>query len=102
MSLDPPLPGDVMEVVRSTVAEVLMIPLESVRDDAALMRDLGAESIDLLDLLFRLEEALGEKVPVQRWEEFLRRRLAGTDAAAGITPEVVVAFVEEQRKRQTS
>ena len=76
-----------------------MIPLESVRDDAALMRDLGAESIDLLDLLFRLEEALGEKVAVQRWEEFLRRRLTGADAATGITLELVVAFVEEQRSR---
>lgn len=99
MSLDSPLPGELREIVRSTVAEVLMIPLESVRDDAALMRDLGAESIDLLDLLFRLEEALGEKVPVQRWEEFLRRQLAGADAATGITLELVVAFVEEHRSR---
>ena len=79
-----------------------MIPPASVRDDAALMRDLGAESIDLLDLLFRLEEALGEKVPVQRWEEFLRRRLAGADATTGITLELVVAFVEEQRQGRTS
>ena len=50
------------------------------------------------DLLFRLEEALGEKVPVEHWEEFLRRRLAGGDAATGITLELVVAFVEEQRQ----
>ena len=95
-----PLPGDLREAVRSTIAAVLVVPVESVRDDAALMRDLGAESIDMLDLVFRLEETLGRKIPTGRWEEYLRRRLVGLDPTAAITTDFVVAFVEEEAQRQ--
>ena len=53
------------EVVRKAVAETLRRK-EAVRDDHRLIADLGAESIDRIDLTFRLEEAvqkaLDEKV----------------------------------------
>ena len=97
MSPHPPLPGDVREAIRGTIAEVLMVPVASVRDDTALMRDLGAESIDMLDLIFRLEELLGRKIPAARWDEFLREHLVGRNPADVITTDFVVAFVEAQR-----
>ena len=56
---------DFREVVRKAVAETLRRK-EPVRDDHRLVADLGAESIDRIDLTFRLEEAvqkaLDEKV----------------------------------------
>ena len=88
------------EAVRGTIAAVLVQPLESVTDDAALMQDLGAESIDMLDLVFRLEEVLGRKIPTGRWEEYLRRHLVGKDPTAAITTDFVVAFIEEEAQRQ--
>lgn len=49
--------------VRQAVAEVLNISVEQVPPDASLNRDLGAESLDHLDLQFRLERAFGIKIP---------------------------------------
>jgi acyl carrier protein len=49
--------------VRRIVAEALDRPEEQVRPSSSLIDDLGAESIDFLDLLFRLESAFGIKIP---------------------------------------
>ena len=47
------------------VAEALDQPPSDVRLHSSLLDDLGAESIDFLDLLFRLESAFGIKIPEQ-------------------------------------
>ncbi|MCE5333010.1 MAG: phosphopantetheine-binding protein [Desulfobacteraceae bacterium] len=50
----------ILEEVRKTVAEGLNIKqLERVRPESSLMRDLGAESLDFLDIDYRLEQAFG-------------------------------------------
>lgn len=48
---------ELLEVVRRAVADTLR-KKEGVRDDQKIGQDLGAESIDRIDLTFRLEEAL--------------------------------------------
>jgi acyl carrier protein len=101
------MPGDsslvngrrLQELVRDIVAEVLVISPEAVTPEAALVRDLGAESIDFMDLVFRLEEALETRIPYTRWQRFLETRLAGADLSIAITPEVVRAFAEEERAK---
>jgi acyl carrier protein len=52
----------VLESVRQAVAEALGIPVAEVMPEATLFDDLGAESIDLLDILFRIEKKTGVKV----------------------------------------
>jgi acyl carrier protein len=86
-------------VIREIVAEVLVIPADQVAPGTALIRDLGAESIDFLDLVFRLEEALGTRIPYTRWQLFLETRLAGAELSAAITPEVVRGFAEQEMGR---
>lgn len=49
--------------VARIVAEALDQPVEKVTPDASLVDDLGAESIDFLDIVFRLESAFGLKIP---------------------------------------
>ena len=85
--------------VRGIVAEVLMVPPASVRSDSALVGELGAESIDFLDLIFRIEEAIGKKIPTSRWEAFVRERLPGADLSRAITTEVVVEFARREQGR---
>jgi len=55
------------EQVLSKIQEVLVDALgvddDDVTPDATLMADLGAESIDFLDIVFRLEKAFGIKIP---------------------------------------
>jgi len=54
--------ADVESAVRKAVVEVLALEEHEVTLGSALMDDLGAESIDLLDILFRVEQSTGEKV----------------------------------------
>ena len=91
--------GSLLEAVRGIVAEVLMVPRDSVQADSALVADLGAESIDFLDLIFRIEEVVGKKIPTARWDAFVTERLPGADLANAITTAVVVEFAERERER---
>jgi len=84
------------ETVRQIIADVLMVPIERVRPTSALVMDLGAESIDFLDFVFRLEQALGRKIPPSRWGDFVKERLDGEDPASGITADVVREFAERE------
>jgi acyl carrier protein len=53
----------VFEKVREVLVDALGVDEEEVSGKATLMGDLGAESIDFLDIVFRLEKAFGIKVP---------------------------------------
>jgi acyl carrier protein len=49
--------------VAATVADALGRDADEVKLDASLINDLGAESIDFLDIVFRLERAFKVKIP---------------------------------------
>ena len=53
----------VFPAVAATMADALGCDVEEVRRDASLIEDLGAESIDFLDMVFRLERAFKVKIP---------------------------------------
>ena len=53
----------VYPTVAKTIADALGCDVEEVKPDASLINDLGAESIDFLDLVFRLERAFKVKIP---------------------------------------
>src|SRR6202045_5287062 len=54
---------ELYERVRACVAEALAIDPAKVVPTASLIEDLGAESLDFLDLVFRLETEYGVKIP---------------------------------------
>ena len=94
MSADPTLvsPGNLNPLVQRLVSDVLVVPLEQVTPDSALIADLGAESIDFLDLVFHLEEALGRRIPFTRWQRYLEERFGTGDLSHTITTSVVRDF----------
>lgn len=49
--------------VQETLIEALGVDDDEVTPEATLMGDLGAESIDFLDIVFRLEKAFDIKIP---------------------------------------
>ena len=49
--------------VAATMADALGCDVEEVKLDASLIDDLGAESIDFLDIVFRLERTFKVKIP---------------------------------------
>lgn len=48
--------------VRQALVDALSVEEEEVSEKATLFNDLGAESIDFLDIIFRLEKAFGIKI----------------------------------------
>lgn len=54
---------DVYDKVRETLVDALGVDDDEVTEQATLTGDLGAESIDFLDIVFRLEKAFSIKIP---------------------------------------
>ena len=54
---------EVFAKVKETLVEALGVDEEEVTPQAKITADLGAESIDFLDIVFRLEKALNIKIP---------------------------------------
>ena len=54
---------EVFEKVKETLVDALGVDEEEVTADATLTGDLGAESIDFLDIVFRLEKGFNIKIP---------------------------------------
>jgi acyl carrier protein len=54
---------EILGSVRETLVDALGVDEDEVTEDATLTGDLGAESIDFLDIMFRLEKAFNIKIP---------------------------------------
>ncbi|MBE0536559.1 MAG: acyl carrier protein [Phycisphaerae bacterium] len=54
---------EIFEEVQEVLMDALGLDDDEVTEEATLMGDLGAESIDFLDIVFRLEKSFGIKVP---------------------------------------
>ena len=54
---------DIFKKVAATLVEALNVDEDQVSLESTLQGDLGAESIDFLDIVFRLEREFGIKIP---------------------------------------
>ncbi len=52
-----------LEKVQSMLAEALNLPLEKVLPESKIVEDLGADSLDVVELLSRLEDEYGVMIP---------------------------------------
>ena len=53
----------ILEQITEVLVDALGVDEDEVLPEATLMEDLGAESIDFLDIVFRLEKAFDIKIP---------------------------------------
>ncbi len=58
-----PTKDEVFQKVQTALMEALGVDEEEVTAQATMVGDLGAESIDFLDIVFRLEKAFGIEIP---------------------------------------
>jgi len=72
-----PSRDEIFEKVRTALVDALGVDEEDVTPTATMVGDLGAESIDFLDIVFRLEKAFGIKIP--RGELFPEDVLSSSD-----------------------
>jgi len=75
-----PSRDEIFEKVRAALVDALGVDDEDVTPEATMVGDLGAESIDFLDIVFRLEKAFSIKIP--RGELFPEDVLASSEFVA--------------------
>jgi acyl carrier protein len=79
---------DIYPRVAAVLVETLNVDAEDVRPASTLQGDLGAESIDFLDIVFRLERDFGIRIPS---DELFPESVLGGDPAfvqdGRVTPE---------------
>ena len=87
---------EIFEKVRTTLVDALGVDDDEVSYESRLSADLGAESIDFLDIVFRLEKTFGIKIP--RGELF-PENFAAADATLVADGAVTPKGLEELRTR---
>ncbi len=68
---------EILDRLRPLLVEVLGVAPEKIRPESVLVADLGAESIDLLDLSFRIEETFNVSIESNEIEREASKRLPG-------------------------
>ncbi len=68
---------EIFELLKPLLVEVLGVTPDEIRPERVLVADLGAESIDLLDLSFRIEERFKVTIEANEIEREARKRLPG-------------------------
>ena len=69
-----------LEKIQAMLAEALNLPLEKVTPDSKIVEDLGADSLDVVELLSCLEDEYGVMIP----DEEVETLVTVADVAAAI------------------
>ena len=73
-----------LEKIQELIAKQLNIPVESVTADKEIVKDLGADSLDIVEMLMNLEDEYGISVPEE-------------EAVNIITVADIVKIIEEKK-----
>lgn len=57
------------EKVRGIVADQLGVEAEEVKEDSTFVDDLGADSLDIVELIMRFEDEFGVEIPDEKAEK---------------------------------
>jgi acyl carrier protein len=68
---------EILEQLKPLLMETLGVKPDAIRMESVLVSDLGAESIDLLDLSFRIEERFKVTIEANEIERDAKKRLPG-------------------------
>ena len=90
-----PTQAEVFQKVQTALVDALAVDEEDVTPEATIVGDLGAESIDFLDIVFRLEKAFGSEIP--RAELFPEDILANAEYVKD--GRVMASGISELKKR---
>ena len=86
---------DIVKNVKNIISQALKVDEKKIELHSSLIKDLGAESIDFLDIVFRLEKTFKIKIP--KGELFPEKLL--TDARFVKEGKITSMGIEELKKR---
>ncbi|MCP4348946.1 MAG: hypothetical protein GY795_25990 [Desulfobacterales bacterium] len=84
---------EILERVSHCLSEVLDIEMADIHETSTLINDLGADSLDLLDLIFNLEQQFNIKLSVR----YLEKR--AKDDLGGVPVEIDGVYTPEAMER---
>lgn len=56
------MPEEILDKIKQIVAEQLDVPVEEIKPDADFIKDLGADSLDLTELVMAMEDEFGLEI----------------------------------------
>ena len=74
---------EIAEKVRQIVAEALALDPAAVKNESLLMADLGAESLDYLDIVFKIERTFGIQITRGEMQKAARGDMSDDEFAPG-------------------
>lgn len=89
---------EIIKQVRGIISQALKVDESKVQLNSSLIKDLGAESIDFLDIVFRLEKTFKIKIP--KGELFPEKIL--TDVRFVQAGRVTTAGIEELKQKMSN
>jgi len=87
--------SEIIKNVKTIISQALKVDEPKISLESSLIKDLGAESIDFLDIVFRLEKTFKIKIP--KGELFPEKLL--TDARFVKDGRITAAGIDELKKR---
>jgi len=85
--------SEIYEKIRTIVSEALEVDSNAIKPDSMLIKELGAESIDILDIVFRLEKSFDLTIPEQSLRFDPKSIPDGKRPDEYFTVQVIVDFV---------
>ena len=86
----------ILTIIQDIIVEALRIDPSKVEPDARFIIDLGAESIDVLDIRFRIEAAFGFKISDGEVMRHIGEDLTAEEIEEKFTVESLIDFVKER------
>ena len=86
----------IFTIIKDIIVEALRIDPSKVEPDARFIIDLGAESIDVLDIRFRIEAAFGFKISDGEVMRYIGEDLTTEEIEEKFTVESLLEYVKER------
>lgn len=95
-----PAEKEIFDTISTIIVEALRIDSAQIKMDSKLFLDLSAESIDILDIRFRIEEAFGFKINQNHLIESLGDGLNASQIQEIFTVKSLVTYIIDQLKQR--
>ena len=86
----------IFTIIQDIIVQALRIDPSKVEPEARFFIDLGAESIDVLDIRFRIEQAFGFKISDDEVMRHIGEDLTAEEIVEKFTVESLIDYVKER------
>ena len=91
-----PTDEEIFSTLREILSTALRVPSSSIASETGIFTDLGAESLDILDIRFRVEQAYGLRVEDGEIIRSLGEGLSAREIQQRLTVGSLVRFIQKR------